>query len=140
MTRTPDLIESGLRSIISVALGVEVLPGRLILGSTGLTINPDLVFAGSDAVGDVKYKFLDRHWARNDLYQSIAFATAYCCSRSLLVGFVAAREAQLPAAVTTGGITTTPVAWVAHAGQPPHESELQLQAGLRSWFGPNEPA
>jgi hypothetical protein len=39
------------------------------------------------AIGDVKYKILTEDWSRTDLYQSIAFATAFNSPVGCVIGF-----------------------------------------------------
>lgn len=89
LIRTPEMVEAGVRSVLAERLGPGTVrkEGRQLVGST-LTFNPDLVFGGpAVAVGDVKYKLAGGDWDRSDLYQVVAFATAFrvdedCCSGS----------------------------------------------------------
>ena len=59
LIRTPDLIEDGMRNMLSELLPeAAITKRRLILGESGLSMNPDLVFGAGSAVGDVKYRYL----------------------------------------------------------------------------------
>jgi 5-methylcytosine-specific restriction enzyme subunit McrC len=61
LVRTPELIEDGLRSIIETGLpNIPVKKRRQILGDSGLSINPDIVFGDGLAIADVKYKYFER--------------------------------------------------------------------------------
>jgi hypothetical protein len=92
---TPDLVEQGIRSILSTELGVST--DRRTYGEGEARFNPDLVFGNDMAVGDVKYKVSDEadwtNW-RGDLYQSLAFATAARVKKSVIVRF-----SELPLAI-----------------------------------------
>jgi hypothetical protein len=138
LLRTPDLVESGLRATVAAALdGVSVTTGRIMLGSTGLSMNPDLVFDRGMAVGDIKYKYLGGQWRRSDLYQSIAFATAYRCKDSLVIGFSTGGHSQLPPLVTAGEVRSTALAWSVDPGQTPERSEEDLRFAVAAWYESN---
>jgi 5-methylcytosine-specific restriction enzyme subunit McrC len=111
LIRTPEMIEAGLRSLLQTALPEHEIEkrGLRLVGST-MTLNPDLVFDGGKAVGDVKYKLLDSDWPRNDLYQLVAFATGYRSRRGLLVHFAPHRDAQLPS-VRVGDVSLYAASW-----------------------------
>ena len=135
LVKTPEIIEDGLRSILASSLpNVAIAKRRLLLGDSGLSMNPDLVFGSHIAVGDVKYRYLTPDWNRSDLNQVVAFATAFQCPASLLLGF--AREAldPLPRRVPVGSVTTTSLAWVASSAVDPAQSAANLGAQVRSWY------
>ncbi|OYT98011.1 MAG: hypothetical protein CFE40_14110 [Burkholderiales bacterium PBB1] len=135
LIRTPELIESGLRAVVAAALeGVSVAPGRLMLAGTHLSMNPDFVIDGGRAVGDIKYKFMESHWHRGDLYQSIAFATSYRARQSLVVGFSSEPSGRLPLSVRAGSVSTSALAWLAGSTVSPAASEARLRSELRSWY------
>src|SRR5205814_9710564 len=76
---TPRMVEDGLRNILAERLAPvwDVRKrGHQLQGST-LTFNPDFLFQDGLAVADVKYKLLGSHWTRPDLYEVLAFATAF---------------------------------------------------------------
>src|SRR5206468_2200533 len=57
LIRTPDLVESGLRQVLSEKLARRhVKAGTISLPGTTMTANPDLLFDAGLAVADVKYK------------------------------------------------------------------------------------
>ena len=88
LLRTPEIIEDGIRSIIAGGFpALSVKKRRQILGESGLSMNPDIVFGNNLAIADVKYKFLGRDWNRNDFNQIIAFATAFQTEQCALFGF-----------------------------------------------------
>jgi 5-methylcytosine-specific restriction endonuclease McrBC regulatory subunit McrC len=86
--RTAIPIEEGIRAILTESLEPIPVHNRSFpLGDSSLRVNPDLVFGGVSAVGDVKYK-LDRvKWDRGDLYQVVAFAAAAEAKMAILVDF-----------------------------------------------------
>lgn len=136
LLRTPELIEAGVRGVVAEALKgcSSVTKGRMVLGGTGITMNPDLVFDRGRAVGDVKYRYLSRDWERSTLYQSISFATTYRCRHSVVVGFVARAGERLPPTVTTGDVQTMALGWVASRTQGPLESVRELTESVSRWY------
>lgn len=135
LVKTPQLIEDGLRSILSDCLpGIAVAKRRLLLGDSGLSMNPDLVFATHVAVGDVKYRYLTADWSRADLNQVVAFATALQCSASLLLGFSRDALAPLPRSVPVGSVAATSLAWVASTAMDPSQSAARLGNQVQQWF------
>lgn len=89
-----------------------------VLEPSHVTVNPDLVFDHGYAVGDVKYKVFGSDWDRADLYQNIAFATAFGTTMGCVVGFTTGENAPMPPLTRVGQITVAPVAWFADAGAP----------------------
>lgn len=135
LVRTPELIEDGLRRILSEYLpGIAVAKRKLFLGDTGLSMNPDLVFGTQVAVGDVKYRYLARDWNRPDLNQVITFATAFQCSACLVLGFTSDTGAALPRAISVGSVAATSLAWVAAEDIAPSASAALLGAQVKQWF------
>lgn len=135
LVKTPELIEDGLRTILADSLPhVAIAKRRLLLGDSGLSMNPDLVFSTRVAVGDVKYRYLTPDWNRPDLNQVVAFATAFQCPASLLLGFSRDALAPLPRRVPVGSVTATSLAWVASSAIDPAQSAAQLGAQVRSWY------
>jgi 5-methylcytosine-specific restriction endonuclease McrBC regulatory subunit McrC len=135
LVRTPELIEDGLRAIVRDALpGVDVAKRRLLLGDSGLSVNPDLLLGNGVAVGDVKYKFLGADWNRSDLNQVVTFATAFHCSHALVIGFARDATASRPRTVPVGPVRAASLAWVASPELDPVESCRQLEVQIRSWM------
>ncbi len=135
LLRTPEIIEDGMRRIIAAGLeGVPVRKQRLILGKSGVSINPDLVFESGLAVGDVKYKLLAREWDTTSLYQVVAFSAGFNASHCAIFGFSRQKEAALPPEVALGGIAAKAFAWNAAVGAIPDESAAQLVNGVRGWL------
>lgn len=133
LMRTPEIIETGIRNIITKALpGTEVTAGKLMIGATGLSLNPDLVFDRGQSVGDVKYKVLSSTWNRGDLYQSLAFATAYRTNSALLIGF---HQGQIPTpdALQVGGVRCRVIGWDAREETPPALAGSEFEKRIRDW-------
>lgn len=89
--RTPDAIEAGVRNSLSTRLGAHwriTKRGMTLAGDMNRTLNPDLVFGNSMAVGDVKYKVTsDGSIGRIDLNQVTTFATGYGVRSAVVVAF-----------------------------------------------------
>lgn len=133
LLRTPEIVESGIRHVISRALpGTEVAAGRLMIGTTGLSLNPDLVFDRGRSVGDVKYKIFSGTWNRADLYQSIAFATAYRTDSAVLIGFHQ-RQTPTPNQLKIGDVRCRVISWDANEDVSPLSAQQAFENALRSW-------
>lgn len=115
LLRTPDVIEEGFRAVLKRALQGRVRIEKVSVVPSGSTIslNPDLVFNGGAAVGDIKYKAMASDWNRPDLYQSVAFAAGFRSWASCVIGFTKEAIALLPAPVRVGDIAVQPFAWEA---------------------------
>jgi 5-methylcytosine-specific restriction enzyme subunit McrC len=135
LIRTPELVENGLRNIISDGLlGAKVRKQRLLLGESGISINPDLVFGGGVAIGDIKYRHLGPDWDRNSLYQAVAFATGFHANHCGIFGFSAGIDAKFPKKVPVGHVLARSFAWRAAQDFPPHESEKLLLREVNHWL------
>jgi len=139
LIRTPELIEEGVRQVLRrelIGRREVVKQGRQIPGST-LTFNPDLLFDGGVATGDVKYKWLGREWKRNDLYQAIAFAVAFETDLAALGGF---RSTPLPEPrlLRIGDIEVREFEWIANSDIPPEEAGKMLASSIDSWLSNRE--
>jgi 5-methylcytosine-specific restriction endonuclease McrBC regulatory subunit McrC len=112
--RTPELIEDGIRTLLSKGLAGEwkVVKRGLQLGSSAVTMNPDLVFNDGAATGDVKYKLSNADWNRADLNQAVAFAAAFRARHSCVIAFVKPGAAE-PPTVSVGDFHVTHIAWPA---------------------------
>lgn len=86
---TPKVAEDGIRMALRKGLAgiTSVGRGRLDLTPARYSVNPDLDFEQAAAIGDVKYKLTDGILSRGDMYQSIAFATAYNREKAIVVSF-----------------------------------------------------
>jgi 5-methylcytosine-specific restriction enzyme subunit McrC len=135
LIRTPELIEDSLRSILSEALSaVGIAKRRLMLGESGLSVNPDLVFGMDIGVGDVKYRFLGSDWNRADLNQLVAFATAFGCKQAILLGFVRESTSSRPKAVPMGQVQASAYGWIASDSVAPEDSAARLVAHVGHWL------
>jgi 5-methylcytosine-specific restriction endonuclease McrBC regulatory subunit McrC len=134
LIRTPELIEAGLRSVMQDALpDTVVTKRRFLLGDTGLSMNPDVVFGHNEAVGDVKYRYLKKDWNRSDLNQVVAFAAAAQCCSALLVGLATNAAMSLPRDVPVGDIRVRCLAWIADSALGIDENLKRFSGALRNW-------
>jgi 5-methylcytosine-specific restriction enzyme subunit McrC len=135
LIRTPDLIESGIRSILRTEMaGFSVEKTRKTLAGTAVTLHPDLNFANGRAVGDVKYRYFDGDWHRASLYQCVAFATGFGSTRCAVVGFVNDRDSRLPPEIPVGPVSARVFGWIADGEIPPQVSASELATSLRNWI------
>jgi hypothetical protein len=135
LIRTPDMVERGLLAILADRLGLaRVRKGHLQLAGSTLTFNPDLVFDGGRAIGDVKYKLSTGEWDRADLYEVIAFAEAYRASQGLVLRF---REPGVPsiADLRVGTKTVHEVTWSADPSVDPAAAAHEVAEEVAHWLG-----
>lgn len=139
LLRTPEVIEDGLRSIIAEGLpNIQVNKRRQMLGDSGISMNPDIVFGNRLAIADVKYKYFGRDWNRNDFNQIVAFATAFDSQRCALFGFVSDPVFPRPGIVQVGRVEATRIAWPVGSGTSPEAVSQTMLAGLSYWLsGPS---
>ncbi|MGH9194394.1 MAG: McrC family protein [Acidimicrobiia bacterium] len=134
LIRTPEMVEAGLRGLLQSALpGRRIEKRGLQLSGSTMTLNPDLVFDGGKAIGDVKYKLLGPDWPRADLYQLVAFATGFRADSGLLVHFSREAETQLPA-VRVGDIELASAAWDARPEIGASEALSGLVVAVREFL------
>lgn len=133
LIRTPEMIETALRQIVSEALAeqVEVSKKTVLLKGSAHSLTPDLRF-GSHAVGDVKYKLWPGDWPRADLYQLVAFATGFSVAEALRVGFASVPHSS--ALVSVGSISLRTCDWIAADDLAPAEAEAALVDALVTWW------
>lgn len=132
---TPHLMEEALRSIVRGALSpTGVTEGRLVLHSPNgpFTLNPDLVISNGRAVGDVKYKVWDKVWNRDDVAQSVFFATGYRAEHALILAF-AAEPLRLRHDLVIGNLPVTVLIWNASIEDPRLEADRFISV-VRSWW------
>lgn len=135
LLRTPEVIEDGLRTIISEGLpDMQVSKRKQMLGESGISMNPDIVFGNRVAIGDVKYKYFGRDWNRNDFNQIVAFATAFDSSRCVLFGFVNENFSSGLEIVQVGRVEATRIAWPLGPGTSPEVVSRTMLDGLKNWL------
>jgi hypothetical protein len=138
LLRTPELIEDAVRNILSQRIGdIDVRKQRRLLGGSGLSINPDLVFGSGMAVGDVKYRILHDSWNRESLYQVVAFAAGFNCRRCAIFGFIRESSQKIPAEVPVGTVLARAFAWDASPGLDPETSEGEFADAVADWLDSN---
>jgi len=136
LVRTPELIEDGLRSILKEGLqDIQVAKRRLMLGDSGISINPDLVFGrgSTAAVADVKYRLLGKDWAKPDLNQVVTFATGFRTHAAAVIGF-SSRAVALPRPVSVGDVKVRAFGWDVSEGVAPQASATALTGSFREWL------
>jgi 5-methylcytosine-specific restriction enzyme subunit McrC len=135
LLRTPEIIEDGIRSIIADGFpAMSVKKRRQMLGDSGLSMNPDIVFGDNLAIADVKYKFLGRDWNRNDFNQIVAFATAFQSKRCALFGFSKGLAEFSDGHVSVGSIEAARMAWSAGGERSPEQSSQALLQEITNWL------
>ncbi len=136
LIRTPELVEAGVRQVLAERLGRGRVTkeGRQLAGTT-LTFNPDLVFDGGVAIGDVKYKLSSGDWSRPDLYQTIAFAEAFGATNGVVVRFRRSDVAAAPPLVV-GTQSIREVAWLADDAIDPIDAAMALADEIQAWLPP----
>jgi len=109
--RTPDVVEEGIRRVLASGLSAQCRvhkSGLVLDGSRRRSLNPDLVFGASEAVGDVKYALFDGEFKRPYLNQLVTFAAGYSCQKGLLVCFGDKAKSEH---VVVGGIRLDTMNW-----------------------------
>ncbi|WP_421118600.1 McrC family protein [Aquihabitans daechungensis] len=139
LIRTPDLVEAGLRNVIADALSgmCAVTKKGVAAGGSTVTFNPDLVFNGGEATGDIKYKVAGRDWNRSDLYQAIAFATAYDTKHATVVTF--ATDDQTLGSLQVGTMAITHLVWPTGPAWSPRQAQDIFGASIKEWFAKLHP-
>jgi 5-methylcytosine-specific restriction enzyme subunit McrC len=134
LIRTPEMIEDGLRAVLTKSLGKERVQKKGVqLAGTSLTINPDLLFDKGRAVADVKYKLSSGEWYRPDLYQVIAFAEAFRAPAAALLRF---RRPGVPemSELAVGDKRITEITWHADERLEPGEAAHHFAAETGAWL------
>src|SRR5262249_54950696 len=106
--------------------GIKLVP-------SSLTMTPDLVFDGYGAVGDVKYKTVTGDWPRGDLYQAVAFATAFKVGAACVISFRTS-PAKGPPDLQTGDVRLVSRSWICGEDTPPSVAAELLAAEIDSWL------
>ena len=139
LIRTPEMVESGIRALLASALGAKRVTkiGRAATGGA-LTFNPDLVFDGGRAIGDVKYKLSRGGWDHSDVNQVVTFAEAFRTDAALLVRFRTSTVAERPD-LRVGDTVVRELTWLADADLAPVEAAARLVAAVGNWLA-DQPA
>jgi hypothetical protein len=104
-----------------------------MLGDSGLSINPDLVFGSTLAVADVKYRLLGKDWSKSDFNQVVTFATGFRTNSAAVIGFSNGAVA-LPRPVSVGDVKVRAFSWGALSAADPKASASALMAELHAWL------
>ncbi len=132
---TPVMVEAGLRAILQENLHPQwnVRKKGIQLSGSRLRFNPDLIFDGDLAVGDVKYKLVGRDWNRLDLYQVLAFGVAYRSRHCAVFNF---RHPNMPtlSPLRVGDTDVVGISWQADEGLDPDEAAQMVVEATRSWL------
>jgi hypothetical protein len=130
LIRTPEIVEAGVRQSLTDHLGdleIRKFPAP-IMGST-FGVHPDIVFGTGWGVADVKYKMTDGSWYRPDLYEVVAFATAF---RSVDVALICFANSRLPTSrVGLGDTSVSQLTW--NCALDPAIASTELAGAVRSW-------
>ena len=98
-----------------------------------MTFNPDLVFDGGLATGDVKYKIVSKEWRRSDLYQAIAFATIYRTNHAAVIGF-APPDTEPPPPIIVGDMNIRHIDWRTDPDLSPADAADTLAGDITDWL------
>lgn len=132
---TPGLIESGLRNVIAGALAPRDVRKRgLRLVEGGISLNPDLLIEGGQAVGDIKYRHFGGDWDRASLNQIVTFATGFGAKSGFIVGFGRGPHARMSVQVRVGDVAVRKFAWDASSDAHPEQSANLLAEEVRTWL------
>lgn len=135
LIRTPEMIEEGLRKVLSERCTEWTIYKKGIqLGSTAMTLNPDIVVESGMAVADVKYKLAKAEWNRSDLNQIVTFAAGYRTLCGAIVNFREPDTSPLPM-VPVGDTTVVELSWPADASLKPEEAASRLAGAFSTWLG-----
>lgn len=134
LIRTPEAVEDGLRNLLWHYMPASLRPikRRTGVGGASMTLNPDLVWGHTWAIGDVKYKLAVDEWRRPDLYEIVAFATGFRVSAALLLEFGRPGQRSLPT-VDVGDVRVSQLLWPADASLSPDEAVALLSRGVERW-------
>lgn len=135
LIRTPEMIEDGLRNVLIDKIGGKwSIEKRRIQVASGISFTPDLVFAGGRIIADVKYKLLRSNWNRADLYQIVAFGTAFRATHAAVFGFEHPDLEELPKRSTVGPIKIECLAWPANPNLRAAEAADVFKQRVDNWL------
>jgi hypothetical protein len=103
--------------------------------AAGLRFTPDLVLIGGQIVADIKYKLLGEDWNRADLYQIIAFGTAFQSANAAVLGFRHASDGKRPRSLVVGPLAVRAICWPADPALSAESAATQFSDEVRSWLG-----
>lgn len=134
LCRTPEAVEAGLRSALSERLSSRwtiTKKGMVLVGEGKRTLNPDLVFGPTRAVGDVKYKLSpDGGIRRADLNQVTTFATGYGVTKATVIAF---GDREVGEYVQVGRVAVNGFIW--NTREPdPHLAADRLAENVEHWL------
>lgn len=132
LIRTPEAIEAGIRGLLASELGpaIRVFKNRIALDPSSMSASPDLRFQPGNVVGDVKYRCVGDDWARADLYQAVAFASAAAATDALVIAF-RPREGTEPPTVRFGKIRVQRISWCTSEDRSPADEGRRFVAAVR---------
>lgn len=141
LIRSAAPIEAGIRVVIADALNPWTQVDKRGRGLMPLrwTLNPDLVFSGASAVGDVKYTLAESDWKRNHLYQAVTFATGFRASDACIIVFQT-QPARGEASVHVADIRVSRFAWPADDDLSALDAAIIFTARCRRWWGKIDPS
>lgn len=135
LIRTPEMVEDGIRKTLEKALGSRwKIEKRGIQVAPGLSFNPDLVIADGRIVADVKYKLLRADWARTDLYQIIAFGTAFQSTHAAIFGFKTSEVDSVPISAKVGSVRISCFSWPCVSGLAPEAASQIFLEDVANWL------
>jgi hypothetical protein len=129
LIRTPELIEDGIREVLSTGLAPAwvVRKQRRAMRGAPFTLNPDIVVADGEFVADVKYKMAAGEWTRPDVYQVVTFATGFRSRGAALIYFDDGGAVHVPT-LTIGALPIAHLKWNASADVSPIDAARHLVA------------
>jgi 5-methylcytosine-specific restriction endonuclease McrBC regulatory subunit McrC len=136
LIRTPEMVEDGLRAVLSARLSglwpIEKRSGIRVDG--GFTFTPDLVFARGRVVADVKHKLLGADRIRSDLYQIIAFGTAFRAADAAIFGFQHSVADETPRALRVGDVRVRVLCWNADPAVAATSAATDFGERVAAWL------
>ena len=130
LVRTPDLVEAGLRQTLVEGLtGFDIRKSSAPISGMVFGAHPDVVVDFGAAVADVKYKLTDGSWYRPDLYEIVAFASAFRSVKAALICF--ANRSIPPNTAGVGDVQVTQIAW--NCDVEPDRASIEMCKAVRLW-------
>ena len=135
LIRTPDIIEAGIREILTTGLMDywTVKKKGILLDNSKFKLMPDLNFNNGMAIGDIKYKIVGSDWVRPDLYQITTFATGFKSKLGLVIGFNT-EDIACPPQIKVGDLVINYFAWDAREGTGPSSAAQKLVSSINNWL------
>ena len=152
LIRTPEIVENGIRSMLNAHFNSPVYLEKrrlsLKIAPTEMSLTPDLLFRIGDyhqrnavhserritlSTGDVKYKVNRGEWDRSDLYQAIAFASAFQARSGIILTF-GKPVMNSKAVLRIGEMSFSQFTWNFELNAKPEDAKLALVSDLDSYF------